>query len=157
MADKRGNGRGNGHEHADSNGNGAVHRLAGKVAIITGAGRGIGQATAVKFGKEGATVISCDINADHAQETAQLVTAAGGEAMGFQIDVRDMASIARMVEAVIAKYGRLDCLVNNAGIVQDATIKNMTDEQFDNVIDINLKGVFNCTKAVLDTMLKQNS
>jgi 3-oxoacyl-[acyl-carrier protein] reductase len=157
MADKRNNGRGNGHEHADSNGNDAAHRLAGKVAIITGAGRGIGQATAIKFGKEGAKVISCDINADRAQETAQLVTSDGGEASGFQMDVRDKASIARVVEAVVAKYGRVDCLVNNAGIVQDATIKNMTDEQFDSVIDINLKGVYNCTKAVVDVMLKQNS
>jgi 3-oxoacyl-[acyl-carrier protein] reductase len=157
MAAKQGNGRGNGYEHADSNGNGAAHRLAGKVAIITGAGRGIGQATAVKFGKEGAKVISCDINADRAQETAQLVTSGGGEAIGFQMDVRDKASIARVVEAVIAKYGRVDCLVNNAGIVQDATIKNMTDEQFDSVIDINLKGVYNCTKAVVDVMIKQNS
>jgi 3-oxoacyl-[acyl-carrier protein] reductase len=138
------------------NGNG-VYRLAGKVAIITGAGRGIGQATAVKFGKEGAKVVSCDINADLAQETAQLVTADGGEAMGYQMDVRDKASIARVVEQVVAKYGRVDCLVNNAGIVQDATIKNMTDEQFDSVIDINLKGVYNCTKAVVDVMLKQNS
>ena len=132
-------------------------RLSGKVAIITGSGRGIGKATAVKFGHEGAKVVSCDINADLAQETAQEVAAAGGEAVAFQIDVRDKASLTRMVEAVVARYGRIDCLVNNAGIVQDATIKNMTDEQFDSVIDINLKGVFNCTKAVLDTMLKQNS
>lgn len=161
MADKPRNGSGHDKANGKSNGkNGNGHsalRLPGKVAVITGAGRGIGQATAVKFGKEGAIVISCDINADQAQETAQLVTAAGGEAMGFRIDVRDMASIVRMVEAVVAKYGRLDCLVNNAGIVQDATIKNMTEEQFDNVIDINLKGVYNCTKAVVDTMLKQQS
>src|SRR5262245_49947828 len=132
-------------------------RLTDKVSIITGSGRGIGKATAVKFGKEGAKVISCDINADLAQETGQEVMGGGGEAMGLQIDVRDPASLTRMVEAVVARYGRIDCLVNNAGIVQDATIKNMTEEQFDNVIEINLKGVFNCTKAVLDTMLKQNS
>lgn len=132
-------------------------RLTGKVSIITGAGRGIGQATAIKFGREGATVVASDINADLAQETAQLVTRAGGEAIGCQVDVRDKASIARMVEAVVARYGRIDCLINNAGIVQDATLKNMTDEQFDDVIEINLKGVFNCTKAVVDVMLKQQS
>ena len=158
MADKPRNGNGKSREKGNGSGNGStIMRLSGKVAIITGSGRGIGQATAVKFGKEGATVISCDINADQAQETAQLVTAAGGEAMGFQIDVRDKASIARMVEAVVAQYGRVDCLVNNAGIVQDATIKNMTDEQFDSVVEVNLKGVYNCTKAVVDVMLKQSS
>ena len=157
MANKPSNGNGNDRANG-KNGNGHfTPRLAGKVAIITGSGQGIGQATSVKFGMEGATVISCDINADQAQETAQLVIAAGGEAMGFNIDVRDMASIVRMVEAVVAKYGRVDCLVNNAGIVQDATLKNMSEEQFDSVIDINLKGVYNCTKAVVDVMLKQQS
>jgi 3-oxoacyl-[acyl-carrier protein] reductase len=160
MAEKPRNGNGKSRHNGEGveGGNGhSIMRLSGKVAIITGAGSGIGQATAVKFGKEGAKVVSCDINADRAQETAQLVTADGGEAMGYQMDVRDKESIARVVEAVIAKYGRVDCLVNNAGIVQDATIKNMTDEQFDSVIDINLKGVYNCTKAVVDVMIKQNS
>jgi 3-oxoacyl-[acyl-carrier protein] reductase len=160
MADKPRNGNGknrhNGEGVEDANGH-SIMRLSGKVAIITGAGSGIGQATAVKFGKEGATVISCDINADRAQETAQLVTADGGEATGYQMDVRDKENIAQVVEAVVAKYGRVDCLVNNAGIVQDATIRNMTDEQFDSVIEVNLKGVYNCTKAVVDVMIKQNS
>ena len=133
------------------------HRLTDKVAIITGAGRGIGHATALKFGKEGAKVVASDVNADLAQQTAEEVTAAGGEAIGQQVDVRDKASIARMVEAVVARYGRIDCLINNAGIVQDATLKNMTEEQFDDVIEVNLKGVYNCTKAVVDVMLKQNS
>src|SRR5262245_38306428 len=100
---KNGNTGDNGHNGKEpANG---VHRLAGKVAIITGAGSGIGQATAVKFGKEGAVVISCDISPDRAQETAQLVTAGGGEATGFQMDVRDKASIARVVEEVVKKYG----------------------------------------------------
>jgi 3-oxoacyl-[acyl-carrier protein] reductase len=145
---KNGNGNGNGH---------SAMRLSGKVAIITGAGRGIGHATSLKFGREGAIVITCDINADQAQQAAKDVTEAGGEALGYQIDVRDQASITRMVESVVARYGRIDCLVNNAGIVQDSTLKNMTEEQFDSVIEINLKGVYNCTKAVVDVMLKQSS
>ena len=158
MADKKGNGTKRGNVRANGNGNGSVaQRLAGKVAIITGAGRGIGHATALKFGREGAIVIPCDINADQAQQAARDVTEAGGEAMGFQMDVRDKDSIARMVEAVVRKYGRIDCLVNNAGIVQDATLKNMSEAQFDDVIEVNLKGVYNCARAVVDTMLKQQS
>jgi 3-oxoacyl-[acyl-carrier protein] reductase len=132
-------------------------RLQDKVAIITGAGRGIGYATALKFGREGAKVAACDINADLAQEAAGQVVSEGGDAHGFQVDVRDKASISRMVEAVLKRYGRIDCLINNAGIVQDSTLKNMTDEQFDAVIDVNLKGVYNCTRVVVDVMLKQNS
>jgi 3-oxoacyl-[acyl-carrier protein] reductase len=168
MADKRRNGsthvdansNGNGRNGNGKDGNGNGHsamRLSGKVAIITGAGRGIGHATSLKFGREGAIVITCDINADQAQQAAKDVTEAGGEALGYQIDVRDPASITRMVESVVARYGRIDCLVNNAGIVQDSTLKNMTEEQFDSVIEINLKGVYNCTKAVVDVMLKQSS
>jgi 3-oxoacyl-[acyl-carrier protein] reductase len=163
MADKRhngsgsnGSGKGNGANGSGSNGH-STPRLAGKVAIITGAGRGIGYATALKFGREGAVVIACDINADQAQQAARDVAEADGEAMGFQIDVRDPGSLATMVEAVVGRYGRIDCLVNNAGIVQDSTLKNMTEEQFDSVIEINLKGVYNCTKAVVDVMLKQSS
>jgi 3-oxoacyl-[acyl-carrier protein] reductase len=132
-------------------------RLTGKVAIITGGGSGIGQATAIKFAHEGAKVVVGDLVAQRAEETAKKITEDGGEAMAAQIDVRDKTSIVRMVEAAVAKYGRIDCLVNNAGIVQDSTLKNMTDDQFDNVIDINLKGVYNCTKAVVNIMLQQNS
>ena len=132
-------------------------RLKGKVSIITGAGQGIGRATAIKFAKEGAKVAACDINVAAAEETAKLITDAGGESVHFRIDVTDKATIARMVEGVMAKWGRIDTLVNNAGIVQDAQFKKMTDEQFERVIDVNLKGVYNCTKAVVDIMLQQNS
>ena len=133
-------------------------RLPGKVSIITGAGQGIGQATAVKFANEGAKVAVCDINLATVDETvAEVVATAGGEAAGFRVDVTDKDSIAAMVEGVMAKWGRIDTLVNNAGIVQDAQFKKMSDEQFDRVIDVNLKGVYNCTKAVVDIMLAQNS
>jgi len=132
-------------------------RLTGKVSIITGAGQGIGRATALKFAAEGARVAVCDINMDSVDETVQAIVAEGGEAQGFRIDVTDKETIARMVEGVMAKWGRIDTLVNNAGIVQDAQFKKMTDEQFERVIDVNLKGVYNCTKAVVDIMLEQNS
>ena len=132
-------------------------RLTGKVSIITGAGQGIGRATALKFASEGARVAVCDINLDSVNETVREIEANGGEAAAFRIDVTDKESIIKMVEGVMAKWGRVDTLVNNAGIVQDAQFKKMTDEQFERVIDVNLKGVYNCTKAVVDIMLEQNS
>ena len=132
-------------------------RLPGKVSIITGAGQGIGQATALKFAKEGAKVAVCDVNTVTVDETVKLIKDAGGEAAGFRVDVTDKESIAAMVEGVMAKWGRIDTLVNNAGIVQDAQLKKMSEDQFDRVIDVNLKGVYNCTRAVVDIMLAQNS
>jgi len=132
-------------------------RLEGKVSIITGAGQGIGQATSLKFAREGARVAACDINMEKVAETVRMVKEAGGEAIGFKVDVTDKASIDAMVQGVMAKWGRIDTLVNNAGIVQDAQFKKMSEDQFDRVIDVNLKGVYNCTKAVVDIMLQQNS
>ena len=132
-------------------------RLTDKVSIITGGGQGIGRATALKFAAEGAKVAVCDINQTAVDETVREIVAMGHEAAGFNVDVTDKDSIARMVASVMAKWGRIDTLVNNAGIVQDAQFKKMTDEQFERVIDVNLKGVYNCTKAVVDIMLEQNS
>jgi 3-oxoacyl-[acyl-carrier protein] reductase len=132
-------------------------RLTDKVAIITGAGRGIGQATAIKFAQEGARVAVCDIDEQSAIATARIIERREGQAMAFRVDVTDKLGIQAMVEAVHERYGRIDILVNNAGIVADAQLKNMTDEQFDRVIDINLKGTYNCTKAVVDIMLDQQS
>ena len=132
-------------------------RLQGKISIITGSGRGIGQATAIKFAKEGAKVIVCDVTPEWIDETVAQIKANGGEAIGFYVDVRDLESINKMVAAVMVKYGRIDTMVNNAGIVMDSQLKNMTNDQFDTVIDINLKGTYNCTRAVVDVMLAQNS
>src|SRR5437773_6765834 len=87
----------------------------------------------------------------------QEVEAEGGEAAAFRIDVTDKETIAKMVEGVMAKWGRIDTLVNNAGIMQDTQVRKMSDDQFDRVVDVNLKGVYNCTKAVVDIMLEQNS
>ena len=132
-------------------------RLKDKVAIITGAGQGIGQATAIKFAREGAKVALCDINRAAVDAGVEAIVANGGQALGYIVDVTDKASIARMVEGVMGAWGRIDTLVNNAGIVQDAQFRKMTDEQFERVIDVNLKGVYHCTKAVVDIMLEQNS
>lgn len=132
-------------------------RLAGKVCIVTGAGRGIGKATAIKFAQEGARVAVCDVTPEWVDDTVREIRQTDGEAVGFIVDVRDRASIERMVKEMVAMYGRIDCLVNNAGIVRDAQLKNMTDEQFDQVIEINLKGVYNCTKAVVEAMLLRQS
>lgn len=130
-------------------------RLIDQVAIITGAGSGIGEATAVKFAREGAKVAVCDINAAAAEKVAADIRRDGGTALPFRIDVTDKASIAQMVEGVMQAWGRIDTLVNNAGIVQDAQFRKMTDEQFERVVDVNLKGVYNCTKAVVEVMLGQ--
>ncbi|MBX3650778.1 MAG: 3-oxoacyl-ACP reductase FabG [Burkholderiales bacterium] len=132
-------------------------RLKDKVAIITGAGRGIGQATAVKFAREGARVVVCDLTPEWIDQTVTLCKEAGAEAIGCVADVRDLKSLQAMVKTTLDQWGRVDCLVNNAGIVMDAQLKNMSEEQFDRVLDINLKGVFNCTKAVVDRMLEQQS
>jgi 3-oxoacyl-[acyl-carrier protein] reductase len=132
-------------------------RLKNKVSIITGSARGIGQSTALKFAREGGKVVVCDLTPELIEETVATIRSGGGEAIGCLVDVRDMQSIRRMVDEVLSTFGRIDVLVNNAGIVKDAQLKNMTDEQFDLVIDINLKGVYNCTRAVVDTMLQQQS
>ncbi len=131
--------------------------LAGKVAVITGGARGIGHSTAVKFAAEGAKVAVCDINPELMQQTLAAIRANGGEAEGYPVDVTRKETLAAMVKAVMARWGRIDCVVNNAGIVMDAQLKNMTDEQFDKVIDINLKGVYNSTRMVVDIMLAQGS
>jgi len=132
-------------------------RLADKVSIITGAGRGIGHATALKFAREGARVIVCDVDRLTVDQTVAAIREMGGDAHGFLVDVTDRGSIQAMVEAVMQRYGRIDVLVNNAGIVQDAQLVRMTEEQFDRVIDVNLKGTWNCTKAVADIMVAQSS
>ena len=132
-------------------------RLKGKVAIITGSARGIGQATALKFAVEGARVVVCDLAPQAVNEVVAAIVAAGGEAIGFTVNVTDKASIAAMVKGTMDKYGRIDVLVNNAGIVDDAMFRKMTDEQFERVIDINLKGTYNCARAVVDIMIAQTA
>jgi 3-oxoacyl-[acyl-carrier protein] reductase len=132
-------------------------RLKDKVAIITGSARGIGRATALKFAAEGAKVVVCDLDRKAVDEVVAEIVAARGQAIGFTVNVTDKASIAAMVKGVTDKYGRIDVLVNNAGIVDDAMFRKMSDEQFERVIDVNLKGTYNCARAVVDIMIAQNA
>lgn len=131
-------------------------RLTNKVALVTGASRGIGKATALKFAREGARVVVCDVD-DEVAETVAEIRIQGGSAIGFKVDVTRPESIEAMVSGALATYGHIDVLVNNAGIVADAQLKKMTDEQFDKVIDVNLKGTYNCTKAVVDNMIERKT
>jgi len=132
-------------------------RLKGKVAIVTGAGQGIGAATARKFVHEGAVVAVCDLNRDAVSETVQACREAGGVAQGFNIDVADRNAVDGMVAEVLGQYRRIDVLVNNAGITRDARLQKMTLQQFDDVIDVNLRGVFHAAQAVVGAMAEQGS
>lgn len=132
-------------------------RLHDKVAIITGAASGIGLATAKRFLAEGARVLVADIDASRIDTALATLAASDGRAIGARVDVTDRQSVAAMVATARDAWGRIDCLVNNAGITLDARLVKMSAEQFDRVIDVNLKGVFNCTQAVADTMILQGS
>ncbi|KVV21707.1 beta-ketoacyl-ACP reductase [Burkholderia multivorans] len=130
-------------------------KLKDRVAIITGAAAGIGQATARTFADEGAIVVLCDRSEAAVQHEARHLNERGLSAVAHTLDVTDRAGIDAVVASVKDRFGRIDILVNNAGITQDARLTRMSEEQFDLVIDVNLKGVFNCTQAVVDTMLEQ--
>jgi NAD(P)-dependent dehydrogenase (short-subunit alcohol dehydrogenase family) len=130
-------------------------RLEGKVSLITGAGSGIGQAMAVLFAREGSKVAVADISAEGGQETVRCIRDEGGEAEFFQVDVSSAAQVRRMVEAVIARFGRIDILCNNAGIGVAATVVDTTEEDWDRVINVDLKGVFLGCKYVIPHMLRQ--
>jgi 3-oxoacyl-[acyl-carrier protein] reductase len=132
-------------------------RLEGKVSIITGGAQGIGLATAEKFAAEGARVVICDVNQDVISGVVNEFKQSGIDVDGFNADVTNQADISNMVDLVISKYGQVDCLVNNAGIVRDARMVNMTEEQFDSVIDVNLKGTYNCAKSVFPHMMERQS
>ena len=132
-------------------------RLKHKVAIITGAAQGIGLATALKFAEEGATVVVCDLKPEGVDAAVALVRARGAQTLGFTLNVTDRPALAAMVAAVRERFNSIDVLVNNAGITRDARLQKMTLEQFDTVIDVNLRGVFHASQAVLPAMVEQQS
>ncbi|MES2424809.1 MAG: 3-oxoacyl-ACP reductase FabG [Pseudomonadota bacterium] len=132
-------------------------RLVGKVSIVTGAAQGIGLATSLKFAREGAIVIVCDVKQAAVDDAVAQCRAIGAQAEGFVMDVTQRDMVDAVVAKTVAQFGRIDVLVNNAGITMDARLQKMTFEQFDRVIDVNLRGVFHCTQSVADTMVKQGS
>jgi 3-oxoacyl-[acyl-carrier protein] reductase len=132
--------------------------LGGKVAIVTGASRGIGRAVAVELAKAGAkVVVNYAGNQAAGQQVVDLIQAAGGDAVLVQADVTDAAAVELLLKTTIDTYGRVDILVNNAGITRDNLLMRMKEEDWDAVIDTNLKGIFLCTKAVSRVMMKQKS
>lgn len=133
-------------------------RLSGKIALVTGAGRGIGAQIAKDFAAEGATVVvNYSGNEQAAAQTVSDIEAAGGTAESYKCNVADCEESAKMINYVVEKYGKLDILVNNAGITRDGLLMRMSEEDFDSVINVNLKGTFNCIKNVSRQMLKQRS
>lgn len=126
-------------------------RLQNRVAIVTGGARGIGQATAELFAKEGAKVIIWDL-LDEGVETAQGINDNGGVAEFMKISITDKEAVEAAVSDIVQRYGTIDILINNAGITKDKTLLKMTDEQWHAVINVNLTGVFYCTRAVAEVM-----
>jgi len=131
--------------------------LSGKVALVTGAAQGIGKAIAMLLARNGADVVVSDINLEKAQETTNEIQGMGRRSVAIKVNVADLKDVERMVEATVEQFGRIDILVNNAGITRDRLILRMTEEDWDAVLDVNLKGTFNCTKAVIRHMSKQKS
>ncbi len=128
--------------------------LAEKRAVITGAGSGIGREIAVRFSAAGAAVALCDVVKEGADKVAAEIAGAGRQAQAYAIDVSDFAAVQQLCERVAADLGGIDILVNNAGIARDNLLLRMTEEEFDRVVAVNLKGTFNFTKACFRGMMK---
>jgi 3-oxoacyl-[acyl-carrier protein] reductase len=131
--------------------------LEGKVAIVTGAARGIGQSIALRLAQEGADLALSDVKAEWLEETTVLVRALGRRAEAYEVDVSKGDQVSAGVEAIAKDFGKIDIVVNNAGITRDGLLLRMSEEDWDLVMDINLKGTFLMTKAVSKIMVKQRS
>jgi len=129
--------------------------LVNKLAIVTGAGRGIGKAIAIVLAREGANVVVNDVDIKRAEEVAKKIKSLGRQAMAIQVDVSDSKEVNRMVQIVLKKFKRVDILVNNAGIIRRGSIEDLAEDDWDRVLNVNLKGAFNCAKAVVGIMKKQ--
>jgi 3-oxoacyl-[acyl-carrier protein] reductase len=128
--------------------------LTGQVAVVTGASRGIGRAIALKLAGEGAAVVVTATSVEGAQRTADEIAAAGGKALAVKVDVSVAAEVESLFKDAVAAFGRLDILVNNAGITKDGLLLRMKEADWDAVMDVNLKGAFNCTREAAKLMSK---
>jgi len=135
-----------------------MSRFTGKAAIVTGASRGIGREIALQLAKEGAkVVVNYSGSKDKADEVVSLITQLGGEAFAIQADVSKTDSVKNMVDQTLERFGSIDILVNNAGITRDNLLMRMKEDEWDDVLNINLKGVFLCTKGVTRQMMRQRA
>ncbi|WP_206831497.1 beta-ketoacyl-ACP reductase [Alicyclobacillus fructus] len=132
-------------------------KLDGQVAIVTGAARGIGAATAKRLAADGAKVAVFDIKEELTKDTVEAIRQAGGEAIGVGCDVTKADDVERAIESVVQKWGRLDILVNNAGVIRDNLLFKMTEEDWDTVMNVHLKGAFLCSRAAQKYMVQQKS
>jgi len=131
--------------------------LKSKVALITGGARGIGKEIALTFAKEGANICVCDIDEQIISETIRELESLGGQAIGLKADVTNFSQVEEMVQKILDKFTKIDILINNAGITRDNLLLRMKEAEWDAVLNVNLKGTFNCTKAVSKVMVKQRS
>ncbi len=130
--------------------------LKDKVVVVTGGADGIGKATALRFAQEGAKVAVWDLNETKGAETVAEIKAMGVEAIFIKVNTSQFVEVERAAQQVVEYFGRYDVLINNAGITRDATLKKMTPDLWQQVIDVNLTGVFNCAKCAADIMTEQN-
>lgn len=130
-------------------------RLKDKVALITGGARGIGKAIALLFAREGSDIVVGDVNMEEAAKTVQEIEALGRKALALSLDVTDYAKVTEALNKILDKFDKVDILVNNAGITKDRLLLRMSEPDWDAVLNVNLKGTFNCTRAVSRLMIKQ--
>jgi NAD(P)-dependent dehydrogenase (short-subunit alcohol dehydrogenase family) len=131
--------------------------LEGRAVLVTGAGSGIGRATSVALAEAGAKVVAADLNGDRSSETAQMILDSGADAIGISVDVTRAGSVQGMIGEALARYGRIDCAFNSAGVYEGGTIVETTEETWDTVINTNLKGVWLCMKYEIAQMLTQGA
>src|SRR5580765_7244669 len=134
-----------------------MSQLANQIAVVTGAGRGLGRAIALKFAAEGADVVCVSRTAENSEKAAGEIRALGRKAWAHAVDVSDAAAVGAAAEKILAEAGRVDVLINNAGVTRDGLLMRMSEADWDTVLDTNLKGAFLFTKALTRALLKQRS